>query len=84
MNNIFFILSGSKENYEAFTKHIEEQLYLYNSFVAINLAELSGKEKAISDAFLFNVLEYNSRDITYISFDFHEYWYVDKPYFFLS
>ncbi|XP_063433783.1 phosphatidylinositide phosphatase SAC2-like [Mytilus trossulus] len=64
---------GSKENYEAFTKHIEEQLYLYNSFVAINLAELSGKEKAISDAFLSNVLEYNSRDITYISFDFHEY-----------
>ncbi|VDH96929.1 Hypothetical predicted protein [Mytilus galloprovincialis] len=68
-----FILRRSKENYEAFTKHIEEQLYLYNSFVAINLAELSGKEKAISDAFLSNILEYNSRDITYISFDFHEY-----------
>ena len=70
-----FILAGSKETFEAFTRHVEEQLTLYKSFVIVNLAELSGKEKAISDAYLSNVLDYNSPDVVYISFDFHEYWY---------
>lgn len=64
---------GPKETFEAFTRHVEEQLSLYKSFVIVNLAELSGKEKAISDAYLSNVLDYNSPDVAYISFDFHEY-----------
>jgi hypothetical protein len=48
--------------------------------VIVNLAELSGKEKAISDAYLSNVLDYNSPDVVYISFDFHEYWYTIDLY----
>ncbi|OWF42909.1 Phosphatidylinositide phosphatase SAC2 [Mizuhopecten yessoensis] len=66
-------MADDKETYEAFTAHFDEQLSLYHSIVAINLAELCGKEKAISDAFLQHLLKYNSPDITYVMFDFHEY-----------
>lgn len=62
-----------QETYTAFKAHFDEQLSLYRSIVAINLAELCGKEKAISDAYLKHLLTYNSPDITYVMFDFHEY-----------
>ena len=68
--------SGEQEAHDAFCLHFEEQLRLYKSVAAINLAELVGKEKALSDAYLHHVLRYNSPDITYVMFDFHEYWYV--------
>ena len=71
---LLFLFSDTKEAHEAFTRHVKEQLSLYKSFVAVNLAELTGKEKALSDAYLSNVLKYNSPEITYITFDFHEYW----------
>ncbi|XP_060079238.1 phosphatidylinositide phosphatase SAC2-like [Ylistrum balloti] len=67
------ILTDDQETYEAFKAHFDEQLSIYRSIVAINLAELCGKEKAISDAYLKHLLTYNSPDITYVMFDFHEY-----------
>jgi len=36
----------------------------------------SGKEKVISDAFLSHILTLDYSHLTYITFDFHEYWYV--------
>ncbi|KAK3589435.1 hypothetical protein CHS0354_020770 [Potamilus streckersoni] len=59
--------------HEAFCHHMDEQLGLYRSVTVISLAELSGKEKVIGDAFLNHVLEYNSPDVTFVTFDFHEY-----------
>ncbi|GFS16972.1 phosphatidylinositide phosphatase SAC2 [Elysia marginata] len=52
---------------------MDEQLALYEKVAIISLAELAGKEHVIGDAFLAHVLEYNSPDMIYITFDFHEY-----------
>ncbi|RUS87791.1 hypothetical protein EGW08_004456 [Elysia chlorotica] len=62
-----------RASHEAFLKHMSEQLALYNKVAVISLAELAGKEHVIGDAFLAHVLEYNSPDVIYITFDFHEY-----------
>ncbi|XP_056004928.1 phosphatidylinositide phosphatase SAC2-like isoform X2 [Ostrea edulis] len=64
---------GFKETHEAFCRHQDEQLALYTTISIINLAELSGKEKEISDAYLNHIVEFNSPHITYTSFDFHEH-----------
>jgi hypothetical protein len=34
----------------------------------------AGKEKIIWDAYTNHVLAYNSEDLAYATFDFHEYW----------
>jgi hypothetical protein len=68
-------ISGEAETHDAFKKHFDEQLLLYKFINAVTLVELSGKEKMIGDAYIDNVLKYNSQDVTYITFDFHEYWY---------
>lgn len=73
-NTIF--LTGFKETHEAFCRHQDEQLALYTTISIINLAELGGKEKEISDAYLNHIVEFNSPHITYTSFDFHEHWWV--------
>ncbi|GFN83428.1 phosphatidylinositide phosphatase sac2 [Plakobranchus ocellatus] len=52
---------------------MDEQVTLYNKVAVVSLAELAGKEHVIGDAFLAHVLEYNSPDVIYITFDFHEY-----------
>eukprot|EP00795_Rhopilema_esculentum_P012362 gene12362-3018_t len=41
--------------------------------VIINLVEQSGREKIIGDAFLENILQYDSPNLTFVNFDFHEY-----------
>jgi hypothetical protein len=41
---------------------------------AISLVDQQGKEKVIADAFLRHVLTLNSSDLSYVAFDFHEYW----------
>jgi len=40
----------------------------------VSLVDQAGKEKVISDAFLSHVLTLDYPDLTYITFDFHEYW----------
>ncbi|XP_052772065.1 phosphatidylinositide phosphatase SAC2-like [Mya arenaria] len=64
---------GEAETHEAFRKHIDEQMYTYGSLACVTLTELLGKEKVIGDAYLSHVIKYNSPDITYVTFDFHEY-----------
>jgi len=40
----------------------------------VSLVDQSGKEKVISDAFLSHILTFDHPQLTYITFDFHEYW----------
>ncbi|XP_071090105.1 LOW QUALITY PROTEIN: phosphatidylinositide phosphatase SAC2-like [Haliotis cracherodii] len=64
---------GEEETHGAFVTHFEEQLDVYGRVVILSLAELSGKETVIGDKYLSHILGYNSPDLTYVTFDFHEY-----------
>ncbi|XP_075229040.1 phosphatidylinositide phosphatase spermathreecae isoform X2 [Lycorma delicatula] len=64
---------GEAETKIAFAKHFTEELGLYNTICIVNLVEQTGKEKIIWDAYTQHVLSYNSPDLTYVTFDFHEY-----------
>ncbi|XP_070530274.1 phosphatidylinositide phosphatase SAC2 isoform X2 [Cardiocondyla obscurior] len=57
----------------AFEKHFGEELTLYGPICIVNLVEQSGKEKIIWEAYSNYVFNYNHVDITYTTFDFHEY-----------
>ncbi|KAF7991334.1 hypothetical protein HCN44_002896 [Aphidius gifuensis] len=57
----------------AFEKHFQEELSCYGPICIINLVEQSGKEKIIWDAYNNHVINYNNPNITYTTFDFHEY-----------
>ncbi|XP_012345274.1 phosphatidylinositide phosphatase SAC2 isoform X2 [Apis florea] len=57
----------------AFEKHFTEELGLYGPVYIVNLVEQTGKEKIIWEAYSNHVLNYNNPDITYTTFDFHEY-----------
>ncbi|XP_012248381.1 phosphatidylinositide phosphatase SAC2 isoform X2 [Bombus impatiens] len=57
----------------AFEKHFTEELGLYGPICIMNLVEQTGKEKIIWEAYSNHVLNYNHPDITYTTFDFHEY-----------
>ena len=47
---------------------------MYKHVAIINLIEQSGREDIIGQAFMKQMLKYNSPDLTYITFDFHDYW----------
>ncbi|XP_008546060.1 phosphatidylinositide phosphatase SAC2 isoform X2 [Microplitis demolitor] len=57
----------------AFEKHFAEETACYGPICIVNLIEQSGKEKIIWDAYSDHVIKYNSPDIIYTTFDFHEY-----------
>ncbi|XP_026668403.1 phosphatidylinositide phosphatase SAC2 isoform X2 [Ceratina calcarata] len=61
------------ETQVAFEKHFTEELDLYGPVCIVNLVEQAGKEKIIWEAYSNHVINYNHPDITYTSFDFHEY-----------
>nr|XP_051679650.1 phosphatidylinositide phosphatase SAC2 isoform X4 [Oryctolagus cuniculus] len=46
---------------------------MQRSKVIINLVDQAGREKIIGDAYLKQVLLFNSSQLTYVSFDFHEH-----------
>ena len=73
-----FVSPDDDQSFSAFKLHMEEQLQLYQRLALVSLAELAGKEHVIGDAFLGHVIKYNSPDITYVTFDFHEYWSVSS------
>lgn len=52
------------------------EIKTYGPICIINLIDQSGKEKVIWDAYSHHIFQYNSPYITYVTFDFHEYWYV--------
>lgn len=78
---IYFFVIGEEETQVAFEKHFAEELSIYKSQVIINLMEQCGKEKIINDAYLNHILEFSCPDLVYVSFDFHEYWYVNITLF---
>ncbi|XP_011702877.1 PREDICTED: phosphatidylinositide phosphatase SAC2 isoform X2 [Wasmannia auropunctata] len=57
----------------AFEKHFDEELTLYGPICIVNLVEQAGKERIIWEAYSNHVFNYNNSDITYATFDFHEY-----------
>ncbi|XP_059175454.1 phosphatidylinositide phosphatase SAC2-like [Physella acuta] len=61
------------ESHKAFVAHVSEQLDIYQKLAVVSLAELAGKEQILGDAYMSHVIELNSPDVTYITFDFHEY-----------
>ncbi|CAH0721208.1 unnamed protein product, partial [Brenthis ino] len=62
-----------EESQEAFKKHFEEELTMYKQVCIVNLVEQQGRERIIWEAYSNHVLKYNSPDIIYATFDFHEY-----------
>ncbi|KAG7200666.1 hypothetical protein KM043_001219 [Ampulex compressa] len=62
-----------EETQVAFEKHFSEELSHYGPICIVNLVEQTGKEKVIWEAYSNHILNYNNPDITYTTFDFHEY-----------
>lgn len=79
LNNPLIVLLNldAAENKEAFIKHLKflEENYS-KEILLINLVEEYGRESILGDAFLEQVAHYNSEKVTYVQFDFHEYWLV--------
>lgn len=68
------LVSGEKESEEAFTKHFDNQIDSYRHVTCLSLVDRLGREKVMADAFLHHVVLYNSPNVAYVAFDFHEYW----------
>ncbi|KAI8423060.1 hypothetical protein MSG28_014146 [Choristoneura fumiferana] len=64
---------GEEETHEAFKKHFESELETYKQVCIVNLVEQQGRERIIWETYGNHVLKYNSPDIVYATFDFHEY-----------
>lgn len=58
----------------AFTKHFEREVSRYDHVSCISLVEQTGKEKVIADAYLNHIFMLDSADLSFVTFDFHEYW----------
>ena len=61
-------------NRAAFQRHFDQELLHYASMTVISLVDQYGKEKVISDAFLSHILTLDYPRLSYITYDFHEYW----------
>jgi len=61
------------ENQMAFSKHFLEQIDMYGPVTCVSLVDRNGREKILSDVFLENILFLNEPDVSFVSFDFHEY-----------
>lgn len=70
------IFQGEDESHEAFKRHFAEELSIYKQVCIVNLVEQQGRERIIWEAYGEHVLKYNSPQIIYATFDFHEYWWV--------
>ncbi|XP_034837444.1 phosphatidylinositide phosphatase SAC2 isoform X2 [Maniola hyperantus] len=62
-----------EESHTAFKKHFEDELKMYKQVCIVNLVEQQGRERIIWEAYSNHVLRYNSPDVIYATFDFHEY-----------
>uniref|UniRef100_A0A914YHN1 SAC domain-containing protein n=1 Tax=Panagrolaimus superbus TaxID=310955 RepID=A0A914YHN1_9BILA len=60
------------ESLPVFEKHINKLIDEYGKpVIAVNLVNQAGRELCIAQSFLEHILEMNSPDLGYISFDFH-------------
>ncbi|XP_014236993.1 phosphatidylinositide phosphatase SAC2 isoform X2 [Trichogramma pretiosum] len=64
---------GEAETQVAFDKHFAGELETYGPVCIVNLVEQSGKEAVIWEAYTNHVLGLDHPDVTYTTFDFHEY-----------
>lgn len=64
---------NEEENEVAFKVHFDDELKKYQQVCIVNLVEQQGREKIIWEAYGNHVLKYNSPDVIYATFDFHEY-----------
>nr|CAD2167911.1 unnamed protein product [Meloidogyne enterolobii] len=61
-----------EESLPTFSIHIEQLLHLYSiPLVIVNLADQTGREAVLCDAYLQHILAFNCNNVTYHSFDFH-------------
>ncbi|KAK0159400.1 hypothetical protein PV328_010279 [Microctonus aethiopoides] len=67
------IEKAEAETQVAFEKHFAEEIQCYGPICIVNLIEQTGKEKIIWDAYNNHIINYNNPEITYTTFDFHEY-----------
>lgn len=72
--NSFFCFVGEDETQVAFEKHFNNELQMYGPVCIVNLVDQTGKEKIIFDAYSQHIFKYNNSQISYATFDFHEYW----------
>ncbi|KAF4532641.1 hypothetical protein B566_EDAN009822 [Ephemera danica] len=61
------------ETQAAFEKHFHEELSVYGPVCIVSLVDQAGKEKTIHDAYTNHIHTFNCPDLTYATFDFHEY-----------
>uniref|UniRef100_A0A146LP15 Phosphatidylinositide phosphatase SAC2 n=2 Tax=Lygus hesperus TaxID=30085 RepID=A0A146LP15_LYGHE len=64
---------GDAETKLAFERHMKEELETYGPVCIVNLVEQTGKEKVIWEGFTEQVINFDSPQITYATFDFHEH-----------
>ncbi|KAE9549760.1 hypothetical protein FO519_007030 [Halicephalobus sp. NKZ332] len=63
-----------KDSIGVFKNHMEKLIEEYGKpLVAVNLVNQAGRELCLAQAFLEHILEMNSSDIGYFSFDFHHH-----------
>ena len=66
---------------QAFRRHFEHEFAIYEGdTIAINLIEKTGREKILGDAFLDYSIKMDDARLAYVSFDFHDYWFVHLEY----
>lgn len=75
-NHAYCICVGLSENREAFRLHIERPLRKFDRLIVVNLVETAPgrQESKITEAFVRQLLLFNNPKVTYVGFDFHEYW----------
>ena len=62
-------------------KYFSKLPFLQTAFLKIrknkifNIVEELGRESLLGDAFIEQLAELNTPNLTYVQFDFHEYWY---------
>ena len=64
---------GGDDNLQAFTKHFDQQLEMYGPVHCVSLVDRNGREKILSDTFIDNITQMNNENVSFVSFDFHEY-----------
>jgi hypothetical protein len=65
---------GDEDNSRAFSRHFESECAVYQQVACVSLLDLLGKEKVVADSFLRHMLLLDSPRLTYVAFDFHDYW----------
>jgi hypothetical protein len=68
----FFSFAAKEESFQAFSRHFDEEISIYENITIVNLVERSGNESILGDEYLSHILRLNSPHLTYVTFDFHD------------